>query len=340
MADRTDRPVTAKELAAQLGLSEASVSLALNNRPGVSTATRKRVLEAAAASGYDFTRKAISSQTRGTICFAIFQKSGAVVADTPFFSTLTNSISLACKKASYDSVIRYLYEDEKLEDQIYTLNTARFAGIILLATEMDLNSVRPFSVIQAPLVLLDSYFETLPYDCVLINNIQGAFMATDYLITRRRAQAGYLRSAYPINNFDERADGFYKAVRKHGMSASRSIVHRLTPSQEGAYEDMKQLIAAGEPLASCYFADNDIIAVGAARAMKEAGYRIPEEIAVIGFDDLPLCEVFDPPLTTVSVPIAVMGETAVHRLVDQIETGPLHPLKIEVGTELKKRKSV
>ncbi len=340
MAERTDRPVTAKELAAQLGLSEASVSLALNNRPGVSTATRKRVLEAAAASGFDFSRKAISSQTRGTICFAIFQKSGAVVADTPFFSTLTNSISLACKKASYDSVIRYLYEDEKLEDQIYTLNTAHFAGIILLATEMDLNSVRPFSVIQAPLVLLDSYFETLPYDCVLINNIQGAFMATDYLITRRRAQAGYLRSAYPINNFDERADGFYKAIRKHGMSASRSIVHRLTPSQEGAYEDMKQLIAAGEPLASCYFADNDIIAVGAARAMKEAGYRIPEEIAVIGFDDLPLCEVFDPPLTTVSVPIAVMGETAVHRLVDQIETGPLHPLKIEVGTVLKKRRSV
>ena len=74
--------------------------------------------------------------------------------------------------------------------------------------------------------------------------------------------------------------------------------------------------------------------------MKEAGYRIPEEIAVIGFDDLPLCEVFDPPLTTVSVPIAVMGETAVHRLVDQIETGPLHPLKIEVGTVLKKRRSV
>ncbi len=332
--------VTAKELARLLGLSEAAVSLALNNKPGVSTSTRMSVLNAARERGYDFTRKAVADRSRGTICFAVYKKSGAVVADTPFFAALADGISLACKRQGFDYVIRYLYEDERLDSELYALDAAGFSGLILLATEMDLASVRRFSGVRTPTVLLDSYFETLDYDCILINNIQGAFVATDYLIMKRRAQAGYLRSAYPINNFEERADGFYKAIRKNGLSSSKSVVHRLTPSQEGAYEDMRSLIAAGEELAECYFADNDIIAIGAARALKEAGLQIPRDIAIIGFDDLPMCEVFDPPLTTVHIPIAVMGETAVRRLIDRIDRGPLHPVKIEINTVLKKRKSV
>ena len=332
--------ISAKELARKLGISEAAVSLALNNKPGVSTSTRMRVLAAAKEFGYDFTRKAVASATYGTICFAVYKKSGAVVADTPFFATLADGISLTCKRQSYDYVIRYLYEDERLDGEIYSLDQGGFAGIILLATEMDLPSVKRFSGLRTPLVLLDSYFETLERDCILINNIQGAFLATDYLIMKRRTQPGYLHSSYSINNFEERADGFYKAIRKNGLSSSKSVVHRLTPSQEGAYEDMRELIAAGEDLAKCYFADNDIIAIGAARALKEAGYSIPRDIAIIGFDDLPLCEIFDPPLTTVHIPIAVMGEAAVNRLIDIIERGPLHPVKIEINTVLKKRKSV
>lgn len=332
--------VSAKELAHILGLSEAAVSLALNNRPGVSTATRMRVLAAAKEYGYDFTRKAVAVRSQGTVCFAVYKKSGAVVADTPFFAALADGISLACKKRGCDYVIRYIYEDDRLDSQIYSLDSAGFSGIILLATEMDIASVKRFSLLRTPFVLLDSYFETLDYDCILINNTQGAFVATDYLIMKRRAQPGYLHSAYSINNFEERADGFYKAIRKNGLSSSKSVVHRLTPSQEGAYEDMRELLAAGEEPADCYFADNDIIAIGAARALKEAGYSIPGDVAIVGFDDLPLCDIFDPPLTTVHIPIAVMGETAVDRLINRMEHGPLHPVKIEINTVLKKRKSV
>lgn len=333
--------ITAKELAKALGLSQAAVSMALNNKPGVSTATRRKVIEAARHLGYDFSRKAVArGNWKGQFCLVVYRRSGAVVGDTPFFADLTNGVSIGGQKAQYDLLIRYLYEDETLPDQLYTLETSGFRGIILLATELDAPALSRFSQIKTPIVILDAYFETADYNYVLINNIQGAFIATNYLISKRRTQPGYLCSSYKISNFAERADGFYKAIRRNGMSTAKSVVHQLTPSQEGAYADMKALLESGEEPADCYFADNDHIAIGAIAALKEAGYRIPEDVAVVGFDDLPLCNYMEPPLTTVHVPTQVMGETAVSRLAEMVEKGDSHAIKIEISTVLVKRKSV
>lgn len=333
--------VTAKDLAREVGLSEAAVSMALNNKPGVSTATRRKILAEAERLGYDFSRKAaFGHERKGSFCFAVYKKSGAVVGDTPFFSDLTDGISAACKKAHYDLVIRYLYEDEELDDQLYMLSKTDFSGMILLATEMDAAALSHFSRMKAPVLLLDSYFETVSYNYVIINNVQGAYLAATHLIKKRKTQPGYLRSSYSIGNFEERADGFYKAIRTNGMPTSKSVVHRLTPSQEGAYADMKALLDSGEEPADCYFADNDHIAIGAMKALKEAGYRIPEDVALVGFDDIPLCEFLDPALTTVHVPKHIMGETAVRRLIEMVERKDSHQIKIEVETRLVKRKSV
>lgn len=333
--------ITAKELAGQLGLSEAAVSLALNGKPGVSTATRKRVLAVAEAKGYDFTRlkSAQPDKSGGSIYFVIYKKHGAVVGDTPFFAQLSEGVDTACKTLPYYLSIRYLHEEDDVPELLSGWKRLGCRGIILLGTEMELQDLRPFQQAGLPLVLLDNYFEQADVDCVLINNIRGAYTATDHLIRRRHTQPGYLHSSYPINNFEERADGFYKAIRKNGMSTSRSPVHRLSPSVEGAYADMRELLSRNEPLADCYFADNDLIAAGAVRALKETGYRIPQDIAVVGFDDLPVCACIEPPLTTIHVPKQYMGRVAVQRLHELIRDPDSLPVKIEISTTLKKRKS-
>ena len=332
--------VTAKQLAALLGISESAVSLALNGKPGVSSFTRKRVFEAAKEHGYDLSHKFSSNKRQGIICFTIYKKSGAVVGDTPFFSALMDGVSTRCRQEGYECVIRYLHEDDDLDNQIAALGSAKFSGIIILATEMEESALKRFEPLKPPFLFLDTYFEKSEYNFILINNIQGAFMATSYLIRKCETQPGYLRSAYWISNFEQRADGFYKALRSAGMSTSQSLVHHLTPSQEGAYEDMKNLLNAGEKTASCYFADNDLIAMGAIQAFKEAGYRIPEDISIIGFDDLPACKYLIPNLTTIMVPKFFMGETAVTRMIQLIEGKNNQPLKIEVSTKLILRKSV
>lgn len=333
--------ITAKQLAQLLQISESAVSLSLNNKPGVSPATRQRVFAAAKEHGYDFSRKSIANDgKKGTICFSIYKKHGTVVDDTPFFSALTDGVSTCCLKEGYNCVIRYIFEDDDLDKQISSLEDSHFSGIIVLATEMEEITLKRFDRLSCPFVFLDSYFEKPQYNFILINNIQGAFIATTHLIKRRRTQPGYLRSSYWISNFEQRADGFYKAIRSAGMSTSQSHVIRLTPSQNGAYYDMKNLLSSGEKLADCYFADNDLIAFGAMQALKEAGYRIPEDIAIVGFDDMPTCQYINPPLSTIMVPKIILGETAVIRIIQLIEGKISSPLKIEIGTSLIKRKSV
>ena len=98
-----------------------------------------------------------------------------------------------------------------------------------------------------------------------------------------------------------------RALRHNGLSAGASVVHRLSPSVDGAYRDMLLLLEKGVTPARCYFADNDVIAIGAMRALKEKGYRIPRDVAVIGFDNIAFCSYVEPPLTTVNVPNGYMG---------------------------------
>ena len=333
--------ITAKELAVLLGLSESAISLALNNKPGVSVQTRRRVLKAAEEHGYDFTKRNPQADYApiGSIYFIIYRKDGAVVTDTPFFSELSEGIDLECKRLQYFLNIQYVYEDEKIDETLHMLSRIGVKGLIVLGTEMEKEDIRPFCKCGIPFVLLDNYFEELDIDCVLINNKKGAYTAADHLIRNRKKQPGYLHSSYSINNFEERADGFYKAIRRHGMSTSRSIVHLLTPSAEGAYSDMLELIRQGEPLADCYFADNDLIAAGAIRAFRESGYRIPQDIAVIGFDNMPVCTYLDPTLTTIHVPKEDLGKMAVRRLQDRIMNPECPPAKTEISTVLIKRKS-
>ena len=337
--------ITAKELAQILNLSEAAVSMALNNKPGVSTATRARVVKAAKEQDYDFSRIKENSEPKiekGTISFIIYKKHGAVVTDSPFFNQLTEGIEQGCRLHNFHLNVHYLYGDEDIGDQIDTFYYCN--GMILLGTEMNYEDFLPFSVIEStkhiPLVILDTYFENLKYDCVLINNFQGACQAANYIIRKTKKQPGYLRSSYPIGNFAERADGFYKAIRENGMASSKSQVLSLSPSLEGAYEDMLSLLKNGEEPVRCYFADNDLIAAGAIRAFKEMGFQIPRDIAVIGFDNMPLSTYIEPPLTTVHVPKQYMGQMAVDRLIQIMGDKESCPIKIEVGTSIIKRKSV
>lgn len=332
--------ISAKDLARHLGISAAAVSMALNDKPGVSEATRKQVIEAAKELGYDMRNISKKDRFRGRIIFLIYKKHGAVVGETLFFSDLTEAIIRSCRENRYTPELRYVLETDSVESELRAIVSSGADGLILLGTEMRAEDFQPFQDLPIPLVVLDTYFEELDKDCVLINNVQGAYLATRYLISKHRGQPGYLRSSYPIGNFEERADGFYKAIRESGLSTSRSVVHYLAPSSEGAYADMKALLAAGEKTAPCYFADNDLIAAGAIRAFKGAGYRIPEDVGFVGFDNTALCEMIEPPLTTINVPRQSMGRVAVERLIALMSSGNVEQIKVEIRTTLVKRRSL
>lgn len=332
--------ISAKELAQNLNISAATVSMVLNNKPGISEKTRTMVIEAAKEYGYDFSKKGEPGGEKGSIQYVIYKKHGTVVGDTPFFSQVTEGIEQACKAEGYELQITYFYEHQNINEQIQALAEKSCQGILLLGTEMDVEYFPPFSKLKVPMVILDTYFEEVNCDSVLINNVQGAYRATNYLLEKGMTEVGYLRSSYPIGNFDERADGYYKALRHHNLPTGHPYVHKLTPSMEGAYLDMIHALRENPPIAQAYFADNDLIAAGAIRAFKECGYKLPEDISIIGFDDLPICDFLEPPLTTMEVPKKRLGQLAVKQLVQKILYEPKVTVKIEVSVKLRERKSV
>ncbi len=331
--------ISAKELAQKLGLSPATVSMVLNGKPGISDKTRQLVLEAAASYGCPLSRKPDHMQN-GIIQYVIYKKHGTIVTDTPFFARVMEGIDTTCKRFGYGLQISYFYEKEDAAAQIRALMEQDCQGLLLLGTEISPGFFAPFEGLPIPVVVLDTYFEEINCDTVLINNMQGAYLAANYLIDCGLSQVGYLRSALPIGNFAERADGYYKALRHRGLSTDHPFVHRLTPSMEGAYSDMKRILEEKAPIAPAYFADNDLIAAGAMRALSEAGYKIPDDVSVIGFDDMPICEFLNPRLTTMAVPKKRLGELAAERLIHKIERRTNATIKLEVSTELVERDSV
>ncbi|BCJ95992.1 LacI family transcriptional regulator [Anaerocolumna cellulosilytica] len=332
--------ISAKDLANLLNISPATVSMVLNNRPGISKETKDKVLEGAKKYGFDLSKKHMVAVQEGMLHFMIYKNHGSVVSDTPFFSQVTEGIQSQCRQNGYHLQISYLYKNEDLDKQLESLIHLPCKGIILLGTEMSADEFILFKNLSVPLVVLDSYFEAAACNAVCINNVQGAYLAVKHLVENGHTQIGYLHSSLSINNFTERQEGYLKALGEAGITEASTVICPVHPTMEGAYKDLLNYLTSNSSLPTAFFADNDIIAMAAIRAFKETGYNVPEDISVIGFDDMPLCEYMDPPLSTVLVQKDRLGALAVERLLYLIDHEVNDYVKIELSTALTVRKSV
>lgn len=333
--------VTAKEIAEKLGLSQTAVSMALRGKAGVSTKTRQRVIREAEKSGYDFERIRKEGNQDGTIYIIQYIVNNAIMGYTPIFTELTEGVRNAAAQNSLR--IRLMQIREKSDDLDRALEDLRVTdciGIILLGTEISKEICRKFMSIHVPVVLLDTYFPDLDCDSVLINNEAGAFMAAEHLIRHTGKRPGYIASSYRIPNFAERESGYRRALVENGLSVSGLTRHQVSPSFEGAEADMIDIIEEGTDLAGAYFCENDIIAIGAIKALRKKNIRVPEDVSIIGFDNIPESAIIDPGLTTMDVPRHFMAECAARQLLFRIGNHASHPVKIAVAPELVRRESV
>lgn len=330
--------ISAKELAAKIHLSPATVSMVFNNRSGVSEATKKIVLEA--AKKYDYVPSKTSALGKWAIQLVIYQKHAMVVSDTPFFLQVIEGVTQECSEKNGIVNISYLTGSSDVQQQIKNLSSMSGDGMILLATEMSREDFNILQGLEVPVVVLDCYYDDLDYDCVVINNSQGAYCATDYLVRMGHRRIGYLHSSVSISNFAERAAGYQKALEAYGISVEERYVLRLSPMSAQGYQDMVRILEQKPELADAYFADNDIIAAAAMKAFREYGYRVPEDISIVGFDDMPLCDIMNPPLSTMRVDKRQLGRTAVKCLLTRMNGEKHGKMKIALQTALVCRESV
>lgn len=345
--------ITAKELAKKLGISAASVSVALSGKPGVSEQTRMRVLAAAQEFGYCPPRSA--EPLRKPLCFLIYVDQAVGIAqESSFYTFVLQGVESAAKELGYRVLVRYYYAGQSFALQVADILND-ISGLLILGTDITLTRHRlgleltDFSRYPIPVIILDNFLFSAYVDCVGNDNLYGAKSAMSYLIDCGHRRFGYLRAKQRIANFDDREHGLRMALREHlGDENARSmeIIH-VDISAEKAYRDISVWIAAKKEFPSALFAENDVIAAAAIRALHAAGLHVPEDVGVMGFDDIPLCEMLDPSITTVHSFKEQLGIEAVRMLHQRIVRGEsvlraqeAGVMKLSLSTRIVERDSV
>ena len=321
-----------RELSQQLGVSVATISMVLNNRPGISEETRARVLAAAKESGYDIEKLAAApSKRKNELLLVIFKTHGQIISGSPFFSVLIESIERTAASEGYTLNIRYT---SNLQEMIAIRDALpRDSGLILLGTELSADIITALAPLPPAFVVLDNACSYLPVNSVAIDNRGGIAQAMTYLAEMGHRCVGYFKDAADILNFDERYAEYLASLARLGLEQGELIhVVSLSDPTAAPYQ--------GPLRASAFLADNDYTALKAVSALRERGLRLGEEHSVIGFDDLPFAQINEPPLTSVRVYNESLGETAVKRVIDLIHRPDQPCQHILVGTALKTRGSV
>ena len=324
-----------KQISDITGFSAATVSNALNQKKGVNQKTADEIFRVAREIGY------LDTSTISKIRLVIYKKNGLVIDDTPFFSLLISGIEQECRASGFEMAMGNLdaRQPDYAEQARQIINEAGTA-IILLGTELSPEDLKLYKTAQCPVLLLDYWSFDMDFNGVIINNADSVRMAINYLYNRGHRKIGYLKGKFRILGFEQRQSGYHSALREHGSEYLPEFTVELNTTMNGAYKDMLEYLEQKPALPTAFFADNDVIALGAMKALQEKGYKIPEDVSVIGFDDLPFCEISSPRLTSLRVPKQEMGRLAVRKMLDMIKEEDNVRTKIQVCTEFIERDSV
>ncbi len=331
-----------RDIAERAGVSPATVSNALNGKAGVGEKKQKQILSIAREMGYAVDKS--SGLSKEYIRLVIFKRHGLVVMDTQFFAEMIENITREARQNGFELLITHIHmeKDEDYLEQIHEICSEDCAGVLLLATEMFEEDVRLFNKSRAPLLVLDSLFRHEALNCVVINNYEAGYMATQRLIAMGHTRIEHVTASVRFNNMRYRRKGYEAAMSKNHLPLPENYLWQVTPTVEGAYRDMLDLLdKRKEPLPTAFFVANDVMAVGCVRALKDKGYQLPADVSIIGMDDLEICQVSNPPLSSVRVYREDISRIAVQRLVSMMDpTSPRSIQKIEVSVMLMERQSI
>ena len=336
--DDRQRP-TLKQIADEAGVSVSTVSLVLNNRPGVSAETRREVRELLQRVGYKRDGQGRPAAARsGALAFVVYDADAIEASHNPFFAEIQKGIEAEARSEGYELRVVYAHERDDLSALVRKLKALHTLGVILDASVMPQDKLRPFVDVDIPLVILDNEYPEASLDSVVIDNVSGAHAAVQHLIDLGHQRIGICSTSIPTHNFRQRETAAQELMESSGLGAADVFI-RVRPTIPGSYADCLRALKNVRSLPSAFFATNDIMASGLVRALHELAVQLPEEVSVVGFDDLSFCELMQPSLSTVRVFKSRMATLAVQRLTERIVAVPPETVVIRIGTLLVPRAS-
>lgn len=326
---------TSIDIAHRAGVSQATVSRVLRGSPLVNAATRKRVEDVARELNYKVDRHASSLRTQrsGTLALLLFEDPTPDDSHiNPFFLSMLGSITRACSRQGQDLLVSFQqlsddwhadYEDSMKADGLILLG---YGDYVLYRDKLDELVARGTHFVRWGAVLPDQ-----PGVSIGCDNYQGGRLAAEHLVERGRRRIAFLGDAsshYP--EFLERHRGCNDALQAIGCSIEPTLQVNAETSEEAGHAAATELLRRGVPF-DAVFAASDLIAIGAMRALGEHGLRIPEDVAVVGFDDIPTARFARPSLTTIAQDTTRAGELLVETLMRLVRDEPATGITLPVS---------
>jgi len=314
--------VTARDVAARVGVSASTISRVLNNNAGdlISAETRQRVLQAAAELGY--TPDPIARALRGKKSHLL----GLIVREIadPFFARFISELSVQARQMNYHLVLGHAQSDpEEALTMTNVLDTRHTDGVIVLG-DLKNDEAALQQMLQGKHAVVGVCRGPSPASLYTVNtdNYAGTYALLDHLYGLGHRKFGFIDGGW-LGDLRERRDAFVRYVDERQLSVRPEWIQAQTNNADGGYRAMQVLLKLKEP-PSAVFAADDIMAIGALKAVADASLRVPDDVSIVGFDDIDLGKFLCPSLTTMRQPIDVMSEYVLNLLLELINQPEVH----------------
>jgi len=333
---------TLRDVAKLAGVSIGTASQALNNRPHVAPETRARVLDAARALGYPIKENPPDSDGSPIKVIGLVTKHdlGFPIEINPFYSYIQAGVEGECRLQQISLMYATVEVDPSNHPVVWPamINEQHVDGLILAGTFIEETADLFQRRIDVPIVLVDSYAPSLPFDGVVIDNTPAAMMAVGYLIGLGHTRIGLIGwNEESPPSVRERKVGYCQALQEHGIR--EKLIEPSGLSRETGAEALRRLMDR-HPDVTAVFACNDSSALGVLSGAREMGLVVPRDLSVVGFDNIAMASEIIPSLTTVHVHKTWMGALGVRRLLERARDPGQPKVTITLSTELVVRESV
>ncbi|NJQ02499.1 LacI family DNA-binding transcriptional regulator [Streptomyces zingiberis] len=330
---------TLEEVAARAGVGRGTVSRVINGSPRVSERTRTLVESAIAELGYVPNRaaRALAANRTDAVALVIPETETRLFAE-PYFSDIIRGISTELAETEIQLLLTLIRTPKERHRLTQFLGAHRVDGVLLVSVHADDPLPDLLEELEMPAVLSGrrAAGESVPY--VDSDNVGGASAAVEHLLGRGRRTVATITGPLDMYVAQCRLDGYRQAIAASGGEPDETLVERADFTEEGGRRAMRRLLER-RPDLDAVFCASDVMASGARQVLREAGHRIPEDVALVGFDDSPVARHMDPPLTSVRQPIEEMGRTMARVLLQQIGARETTGHQVVLPTELIRRAS-
>lgn len=327
-------PPTLAEVAAAAGVSAMTVSRALNDQPGVSRKTRDAVVKLASEMGYETNRIAQKLSSGHSRVIGVL----ADHLDNPFVSSLVTGVVRAAAAAGNEVLIYSLFDHQKRPPAKVLRLLQQFTDGVVALLPYEFGFVQPLTEGRYPVVTIDNPSEHSELPSVAADSYGGARLAMRHLAELGHKRIAFLSGAEQLDSARQRRRAYDDAVSVLGLVRDPALVLPGDYTLESGRAAAERMLKLKKP-PTAVFAGNDMSAFGLMAVLQERGWKIPEDISVVGFDDLPTASHVHPALTTVRQPIEELGRAAVNTLLAMIAGLPAATAKVTLATELVVRQS-